>query len=93
MTNRTQKAEQWPRRRSGEILFNTTNEAIIFAHIIFDNNPFIEEIEKSLYAARDQIAIMHGRDNPNLDILMQIAVKAQLFRECLEEVTRITVEE
>lgn len=93
MVSRLDRAKKWPRRRSGEILFNTTNEAIIFAHLIFDNKPMVEEIEKSLYAARDEIATLHGRLDPDLDILMQTAVKAQMFRECLEEVMRIMVEE
>lgn len=93
MVSRTHRAKQWPRRRSGEILFNTTHEAIIYAHLIFDNKSLVEEIETSLRAARDELILMRQRSKSNLDILMQSAVKAQFFRECLEEVMRIIVEE
>lgn len=89
MVNREEKAKRWPRRKSGEIVFKTTHEAVFYANLIYDNKPLLDEIEKSLRAARDHLAIMRQRNNPNLDILMEIAVKAQLFRECLEEVIRI----
>lgn len=93
MVSRLDRAKKWPRRKSGEILFNTTNEAIIYAHLIFDDKPLVDEMQQSLYAARDELAILAGRENHDLDIHMQVAVKAQIFRECLEEVVRIMVEE
>ena len=93
MVNLIEKAEQWPRRKSGEIVFKTTHDAIFYANLIYDNKPLIDEIDKSLKAARNQLSIMRRNNNPNLDLLMEIAVKAQLFRECLDEVMRIMVEQ
>jgi len=93
MVTRLDRAKKWPRRRSGEILFNTTHEAIVFAHLIFDNKAMVDEVEKCLYGAREELRIMRQRKKPNLDRLMEIAVKAQMFRECLEEVMSIIVEE
>lgn len=92
MVSRVERAQKWPRRKSGEILFNTTNEAFIYAHLIFDNKALVDEMQQSLYTARDELAILAGRENHDLDIHMQVAVKAQMFRECLEEVMRILTE-
>ena len=93
MVNREEKAKLWPRRRSGEIVFKTTHEAVFYANLIYDDKALVDEIQKSLLAARNQLVIMRQRNNQNLDLLMQIAVKAQMFRECLEEVMRIMVDQ
>ena len=93
MTNRTEKATLWPRTKSGDIVFKTTHEAVFYANLIYDDKPLVDEIEKFLRAARNKLIIMRRNNNPNLDLFMVIAVKAQLFRECLEEVMRIMVEQ
>lgn len=93
MVNRKEKAKRWPRRKSGEIFFKTTHDAIFYANLIYDDKPLIDEIEKFRLAARKQLVIMRQKNNQNLNLMFEIAVKAQMFRECLEEVTRIMVEE
>lgn len=93
MVSRTEKAKRWPRRKSGEIVFKTTHEAVFYANLIYDDKPLMDEIEHYLRAARKQLTIMRQSNEQNLNLLMEIAVKAQLFRECLEEVMRIIVED
>ena len=84
-----QKVPLWLKNKNGTPRFTTTNDAIFYARLVYDDKPLVDQIEKSLYAARDELAILTRRENPNLDILMELAVKAQLFRECLDEIKRI----
>lgn len=82
----------WPKRRNGQPFLNSTNESYLYAQLIYDNPPkkadliiYRQEVYKQLKAERE-------RKKPNLQTMMDKAVRAQFFRECLEECQRITDE-
>jgi len=93
MTNLTERAEQWPRRNNGQIIFKNSNQAVFYANLIYNNKRLVDEIDMSLRAARRDLIIQRQRNGPNMDKLMELAVKAQFFRECMDEVKRIREEQ
>jgi len=92
MTNLTAKAEQWPRRKNHEIIFKTTHQAIFYANLIASNKRLVDEIDLWRRQARRELIAQRQKTDPNYDTLMEIAVKGQFFRECLDEVNRIREE-
>lgn len=92
MVTLTEKAEQWPRRKNGEILFKTTHDAISYATLIADNKRMVDEIDHYRRSARREVITSRKIKDPNLNKLFEYAVKAQMFRECLDEVKRIREE-
>lgn len=92
MVNLTEKATQWPRRRSGEVIFKTTNQAIFYANLIAYNKRLVDAIDLYRRQARRDLMAERQKPDPNYDKLMELAVKGQMFRECLDEVKRIKQE-
>jgi len=82
----------WPRRRNGEPIFRTTNDAVFYAQLASKRIETIKEMKE--YREKAHRGLQHVRKgkNPNLDRLMEYAVKAQFFRECYEEIERINGE-
>ena len=93
MTNLTERAEQWPRRKNHEIIFKDTHQAIFYANLIASNKRLVDEIDLCRRQARRELMAERQKPVLNHDRLMDIAVKAQFFRECLEEVKRIREEQ
>ena len=89
MTNLTEKAKQWPRAETGEVIFKTTNDAIFYANLIAKNKRLVDDIDLYRRLARGMLKVARQEADPNYDVLMHMAVKAQFFRECLDEVKRI----
>lgn len=92
MVTLTEKAKQWPRRTNGEIIFKNTNQAIFYANLIANNKRLADDIDLWRRQARREVMAERQKTDPNYDRLMEIAVKGQLFRECLDEVKRIKQE-
>ena len=82
----------WPRRRNGEPVFRTTNDAIFYAQLASKRIKTIEEMKSYRESARRTLQHVRKTKSPNLDRLMEYATKAQLFRECYEEIERINQE-
>lgn len=83
------KPESWPRRRNGQPIFKTTQEAVFYANLITKDKKSVDEIDLYLKAARRQIKAEREKAQPNLDRMMELATKGQFYRECLDEVKRI----
>jgi len=92
MVNLTEKARQWPRRKNGEPIFKTTNDALFYANLISNHKRMVDEIDLYRRAARFDLKYARAKTDPDYDRLMEMAVKCQLFRECLDEVKRIREE-
>ena len=79
----------WPTTDEGEPIFTTSNEAILYAQLIWDH----DELQLDLIMYREQTykELRHYREkyNPDLDVMMGLAVKAQFFRESYMEALRI----
>jgi len=86
------KPESWPRRKNGEPIFKTTNEAIFYANLISTDKRRRDEIEAYSKATRRQSKTERDKIQVNLNRMMQLATKGQFFRECLDELKRINGE-
>jgi len=84
--------DRWPRRKTGEYIFQSTEEAFFFANLALGKPDVISNLKRSMVLARVAVNNERTRGTPNLQRMMDLAVKAQFFRECLEEVDRIKKE-
>jgi len=83
---------QWPRRNNGDYIFDSTEEAIFFAHLAVFKEDVLASLSRSRSITLGKINIEESKDNPNLQRMFDLAVRGQFFRECLEEVERIKKE-
>lgn len=92
MVTREERVKVWPRTKGGRPLFKTTNDAIFYAHLTWDDERAIHELDFYHDKLREKVKELREQDEPDLDKLMRIATQAQLSRECIEEIMRITVD-
>jgi len=79
----------WPRRKNGEIIFSDTNEAIYYAHLTNDklmSYSLLKKWRKNIYQDIERIKLIKPL---NYNRMMDLAVRAQFYRECMEEIERI----
>ena len=81
--------ESWPRTKGGDPIFTCTEQAIYYAHLVSDRIESVALLTKLRKKAYNEIACSRSRANPNFQRMMDLAVKAQFYRECLEEIQRI----
>jgi len=84
--------EGWPRTKGGDPIFTCSEDAIFYAHLIIDKISERTKIAKLRQSVLSMLKGMRANDNPNLQRMMNLAVKGQFYRECLEEVERIEKE-
>jgi len=89
MIKRSWTFEAWPRTKDNNPIFTCTEDAIYFAHLASDKIEVIDKLKKLRKRAYFEIAVLRKRVTPNFQRMMDLAVKAQFYRECLEEITRI----
>ena len=83
----------WPRRPNGEPIFRTTSDAIFFAQLAYTEPGVVLDLKAWRDKAHTNLHYLRQRSDPDFDILMEYAVKAQFFRECFMEILRIQDEE
>lgn len=81
--------DNWPKDRTGIPIFTSSQDALLYAQLIEK----VPDKQKMLMVSRQDSYIKlraerHAK-HPNLQRMCDLAVKAQLFRESLEEVQRI----
>ena len=81
--------ESWPRTKAGVFIFTCTEQAIYFAHLVSDRIEVIDTLIKLRKKAYSSIAQLRAGHSSNYQRMMDLAVKAQFYRECLEEIQRI----
>jgi len=81
--------ESWPRDAGGNPIFTCTEQAIYFAHLCSHNEGQISQLTILRKDAYTRIAEQRAKRQPNYQRMMDLAFKAQLYRECLEEIVRI----
>ena len=79
----------WPRTKAGYPIFTCTPEANFYANLIFDYEKEIKLLRKAMENARQDVHAMRQKGSKNLDRMFHMAVNAQFYRECLEELDRI----
>lgn len=80
---------QWPRTKADHPIFTCSEDAIFYAHLITDKVLERTKIARLRAGVLSDLKLKRSQDNPNLQRMMDLAVKAQFYRECLEEVERI----
>ncbi|GAG59268.1 unnamed protein product [marine sediment metagenome] len=81
--------ESWPRRKRGDLIFRSTEEAFYYAHILDDTQPAYDLLKKWRANTYHEIKAVKKRNPLNFDRLFDLAVRAQFYREAMEEITRI----
>jgi len=81
--------ESWPRTKDGNPMFTCSEQAIYFAHLVSDRIETVNLLTKLRKRAYFDIAAQRSKPTPNYQRMLDLAVKAQMYRECLEEITRI----
>lgn len=82
----------WPRRKNGDLIFTTTNEAIYYAHITDDRVGLYNLLKKWRINAYQDIARLKSMRVINYNKIFDLAVRAQLYRECYEELEHLNKE-
>jgi len=82
----------WPRRKNGEYIFQSTEEALFFANLALGKSDVIDILNRGWSLARVSMNNERTRGTPNLQRMFDLSVKSQLFRECIEEINRIRKE-
>ena len=80
--------DHWHRNVAGQVIIKTSEEAVLYGTLIHTIPKRIKEIESMRKKARFDVACRSKQKSVNLDLLFGLAVKAQFYRECLEEVER-----
>lgn len=83
---------QWPRDKKGDPIFACTEDAFFYAKLIFQNGDECFNILRLRCLTLFHLEVFNLKKDPDLDDMMKLAVQAQLYRECLEEVRRIRID-
>ena len=81
--------ENWPRTAAGAPVFTCTEDATYFAHLCTDEPDEIDLLIRLRKGAHARIAEQRARREPDFQRMLDLAYKAQFYRECLEEIKRI----
>jgi hypothetical protein len=81
--------DDWPRRKNAELIFTTTNEAIYFANLTDDRVGSYNLLKKWRKNAYQDIEHARQWSPINYNRIFDLAVRAQLYRECMEEIQRL----
>lgn len=82
----------WPRTQAGNPILTDTGDAIFYAHLITGKVSERTKIVKLRQKTLFDLKVMRSKTGPNLNRMMELAVKGQFYRECLEELERIEKE-
>lgn len=82
----------WPRRKNAHIIFTCTEDALLYAQLICGRPDLQDQV--TMYRRHTLVDLKREREgkDPSGQRMMDLAVTAQLYRECMEEVVRIANE-
>ena len=83
----------WPRRKRGDLIFRSTEEAFYYANIVEDRLAAYDLLSKWRRNTYQEIDVLKKMKPLNFDRLFDRAVRAQFYREAMEEITRLNKEE
>lgn len=81
--------DDWPRRKNGELIFSNTNEAIYYANLVEDRLAAYYLLKKWRKNAYQNIEMLRSKPSINYNRIFDLAVRAQLYREAMEEIQRL----
>lgn len=79
----------WPRRKKGDLIFQSTNEAIYYAQICEDRLAAYDLLAKWRKNTLETIKDVKAYASINYDRLFDLAVRAQFYRDAMEEIQRL----
>ena len=85
--------ESWPRRKRGDLIFRSTEEAFYYAYIVEDRLAAYDLLSKWRTNTYQEIKAAREKKSLNYDKLFDLALRAQFFREAMEEISRLNQEE
>ncbi|MBA7494740.1 hypothetical protein ES702_05317 [subsurface metagenome] len=85
--------KDWPKRLNSEPILTTSNDAVFYAQVAYRNPDAVNTLKEWREKAHKDLLNERSKIHPNLDRLMQYALKAQFFRESFMEILRIQDEE
>lgn len=85
--------DSWPKDRRGLPIFTNTQDALLYAQLIYRNPDKQKMLTVCLQDAYIKLRTERHSKQPNLHRMCDLSVKAQLYRECLEEAQRIKDEQ
>jgi len=92
MSKKQDLIDRWPRNGKGELMFKSSHEAILYAQVIHHNHEAIHQIYLNRQAVLKDLKQRRQGIDVNYNSLMHLACRSAFYRECLEEVDRITSE-
>jgi len=79
----------WPKSRNDHPILKSSNEALLYAQLVYDNL----QQQQALVTFRDEayqmLRLERQKKKPNPQRMMDLAVTAQLYRECFMHTLRI----
>lgn len=82
----------WPRRGNQEPIFQSTNEAYLYAQLIYDNPAKQNALNSYREVTYKRLAVERSKKKPNFSTMIHLAARAHFYKECLDEVRRIKEE-
>lgn len=80
---------RWPLTRGGEPIFKSTNEALLYAQLVFQEPDKQQDLCHYRVNTYKKLKAERERMKPNIDQVFALAVRAQFFREAFMECLRI----
>lgn len=84
---------QWPRTPEGDPILTCSEDAFFYAGLISHNSDECFKILRLRCLFLFYLENFNIKRNPDLDEMMNLAFQAQLYRECLEEIRRIRIDD
>lgn len=82
----------WPTRMNDQPILACPQEAYLYAQLICNYPKMQNDLTRFMNDTFTNLKFERSRGNPNLKIMMDLAYRARLYRECLGEVLRIEQE-
>jgi len=84
--------EDWPRMKSGDIIFKSTEEAIYYANLVDDRLVAYDLLKKWRKNTYQNLTALRAKKPMSYNRIFDLAVRAQLYREAMEEIKRLNKE-
>lgn len=89
MRETTKDLANWPKRRNGQPILKTSNEALLYAQLVYNDISKQQNLTTFRDEAYAKLRVERERMKPNPQRMMDLAVQAQLFRESFIHTLRI----
>ena len=92
MTDTPKDLANWPLNLIGWPIFTSTHDAFLYAQLIYDDPYLQAHLVKYREETYAQLRLEREKKYPDLQVMMDLAVTAQFYREAFMEAARINAE-